>query len=265
MKISVGTPEAMAVLALLRDEGDLVDVYSEDFFSRQPSFKEDPDALFNIDGMDYINALETHPESECRPKGHLLFIFLDNYKREIRRRIVSVYPPLDALIDNGKHNPDFLLLNLHTKQILCVGLGRKNGLFVFDAASGEPVDALGLPDCDDQRKYMEDFTEHDPYDATESLIRALHDLGVAMFQDDHEEATLWDVEHSLKQQPDEDGYYLLIDTSDNPLTDDLYTKTELSDLYNALRRYRKEEQDALRVINAFFPQCERGELSTGDY
>jgi len=265
MKITAGTPDAMALLSVLRKEGALVDVYSAEFFSRQPAYEDDPKAPFTKDGMQYIDELESDPESDCYPRGHLLFIFVDDYRPELRRELTRVYPPLAALIDNNKHNPDFLLLNLYTRQVLSVGLGRKNRLFVVDAASGDPINAFGLTGIEDHDRYMQIFMEHDPYNASEDLIRALHDLGSAMFRYDNEQATIEDIEHSLEGDPDENGLYPLIDSSGEPLTDELYTKSELSDLHDELSDYRRSEDDALKVINAFFPQCERAELNTGDY
>jgi len=46
MKINKGTKKAEALFAQLRAEGDLVDVYSKEFFDRQPSIKDKKDALF---------------------------------------------------------------------------------------------------------------------------------------------------------------------------------------------------------------------------
>jgi hypothetical protein len=46
MKITKGTPQAMSLLTELKESGDLVDVYSEDFFDRQPTYEDDPSAPF---------------------------------------------------------------------------------------------------------------------------------------------------------------------------------------------------------------------------
>ena len=40
MKISNGTPKATALLEKLKNSGDSVDVYSDEFFNRQPTFQE---------------------------------------------------------------------------------------------------------------------------------------------------------------------------------------------------------------------------------
>ena len=42
MRITKGTPQAMAFLDLLKKEGNLTDVYSQEFFDRQPTYDEAP-------------------------------------------------------------------------------------------------------------------------------------------------------------------------------------------------------------------------------
>ena len=77
MKITKGTPKAMEILDQLKKSGDLVDVYSEEFFNRQPTYDEDPLAPFTKDGIDWINELERDSEEDAKPKNHLIFIFID--------------------------------------------------------------------------------------------------------------------------------------------------------------------------------------------
>jgi hypothetical protein len=275
MKISKGSEKAQALLERLDEEGDLVDVYSKVFFDRQPSFKDDPSAPFNKEGFEYIvEEYELNSGNDVKPLGHLLFIHVDQYKTELRKSLVDLFKPLSNLIDAGKHDPDFLILNLYTRQMLCVGLGRKNRLFAIDAATGKSINvfgllrginAAGILGIDDNELYMARLIEHDVYESVSDLVHALHKLGVAMYGYDGMAANAEVLEHSISLNPDEDGLYQLKDWDDEIVDEEQYTKAELTSMLEEINGYQTAEDQAMKVINIFFPQCERGELNTGDY
>ena len=275
MKISNGTKKAEALLERLKNEGDLVDVYSSEFFSRQPSIEVEPYATFTSEGFNrLLEEFENNSDSAYKPLGHLLFIHVDKYKPDLRKELVDVYKPLKTLIDAGKHNPDFLILNLYTRQVLCVGLGRKNRLFAIDAETGKIINAFGLlrgfhaagiGDFDDDEPYMSRLVEHDVYESISDLLHALHQLGVAMFGYDGMLTNPGVIEHSIDLDPDEEGLYQLIDWDGRLVDDEKFTKDELISMLEECNGYQSNEEEAMKVINTFFPQCERGELSTGDY
>lgn len=274
MKISKVNDVAQTLLERLAAEGDLVDVYSNSFFDRQPSAKDDPFAPFSKEGFEYI--LEEHEfnsDSDVKPVGHLLFINVDQYKTELRKSLVDLFKPLSNLIDAGKHDPDFLILNLFTRQMLCVGLGRKNRLFAIDATTGKSINVFGLlhgvhgdgiaPAESDH--YIGRFTEHDVYEAVSDLVHALHNLGVAMYDYDGMLANHEQIEYSIGLPPSDDGLYQLKDWDDQILNDQKFTKGELVSMLEEIKGYQAEEDEAMNMIHVFFPQCERGELNTGDY
>lgn len=266
MKITKGTKKAEDLLERLRQEGDLVDVYSHSFFERQPTRDEDPEAPFARNGMDEVEELENDPDSGTYPMGHLLFIFLDDYRAEIHEELVRLYPPLGYVIRSDKHKPDFLILNLYTRQILCVGLGRKNRLFVIDAESDRTINAFGLISAEDDTNYMDRFMEHDCYEVVYDLIVALYRLGDAMYRYDNHLCVLEEVEYSLECQPNEDGYYYLRDLGGKIIDEEeLYTREDLEMMREEMAEYEAIETESMKMINCFFPQCERGELNTGDY
>ena len=99
MKITMGTPQAMAFLDLLKKEGNLTDVYSQEFFDRQPTYDEDPEAPYYKNGMEHIDELETNLSENEKPKNHLLFIFLDEYKRELIDKLLVLGPSLAMHFD----------------------------------------------------------------------------------------------------------------------------------------------------------------------
>jgi hypothetical protein len=258
MKITKGTPLAMDLFAELKKSGDLVDVYAEDFFERQPSYDQDPSAPFTKEGIEGVNELESDSDEDAKPKNHLIFIFIDEYKKDILIKLKTVYPPLQKFFEKG-HLPDFLLLNLYTKQMLCVGFGRKNRLFILDAKTGNSVNAFDLVGIGDDSEYMDKFIENDVYEATSDLLRALNNLSLTMYEYDHlpghEESVMW----SLDEENTRDGLHYIEGD------DEGYTADEINEFLEKYEEYQAYEDKAMKMINVFFPQCERGELNTGDY
>ena len=95
MKITKGTPQAMSLLAELKETDDLVDVYSKEFFDRQPTYDEDPSAPFTQDGMITIEEMENDSDEDAKPKNHLIFIFVNENDEDIQDKLVATYPPLN--------------------------------------------------------------------------------------------------------------------------------------------------------------------------
>ncbi len=258
MKITKGTPKAMAFLDLLKQEGCLVDVYSEDFFDRQPAYSENPYAPFFKSGLARVNQLEADPKEKIKPKNHLLFIYLDPYKRELTDQLLSVYPLLKMKFE-AFHKPDFLILNLFTKQMLCIGFGRKNQLFAYDPAYEFSIDFFGYTGMGDGGKYIKRFIEHDSHDLVEDFAHALGQLSVAMFDWDHLPHNDEAIGITLDEGPKDDGLFHIDDEEEG------YTKEEMEDFLERFADCQGRGDEALIVINSFFPQCEWGELNTGDY
>lgn len=258
MKISKGTPQAMALLNLLKKEGNLVDAYSSEFFDRQPNYDEKPYAPFFNSGMERVNEIEADVTESAKPKNHLLFIYIESYKQELIDKLLSIYPPL-AKGFSAFHKPDFLILNLYTKQILCIGFGRKNRLFAFDPNYDESIDLFGFTGIGDGGKYIEKFIENDSHDLVEDFVTALAQLSEAMFEWDHLPNNPELIEWALDDGPRADGLYYAEDDEDG------YTKEEMEEFLEQFSYCQSKGDEALSVICSFFPQCDWGELNTGDY
>ncbi len=269
MKITGGTKKAIALFSKFQQDGNLIDVYSKSFFDRQPSVKDDPYAPFSQEGYQYVlDEYENNLDSNEKPVGHLLFINVDSLNDDLRKALIEVYKPLANLIDAGKHNPDFLIINLFTKQVLCIGLGRKNRLFSIDAATGKTVNAfglLGLTSTEEDVGYIDRFTQHDVYECVSDLVHALYKLGLAMYNNDGMMANQEQIEYTLDSGPNQLGVYQLKSTEDEILDDEEYSKEQLVGLLNEINEYQAEEDNSMKTINIFFPDCYQGDLNTGDY
>lgn len=258
MKITKGTPEAMNLFAELKKNGDLVDVYSNDFFDRQPTYEEDPLAPFTNDAMDSINDYESDPDEQAKPKNHLIFIFIDEYKKDIHEKLKKIYPSLKEIFEKG-HLPDFLLLNLYTKQMLCIGFGRKNRMFVIDAETGKSINAFDLNGITDDSEYMDKFIENDVYDSVSDFVHALYSLSITMYEYDNLPGNEESVEWALDEENTRDGLHYIEGG------DEGYTTDQINEFLEKYREYQADEDESMKMIKVFFPQCERGELNTGDY
>lgn len=274
MKVTTAKKKVQDLLDEFANAGELLDVYSKSFFDRQPSVKDNPYADFPKES--FQNILDEHEnnlESDLKPIGHLLFIHINDRKSNSRKRLVEVYEPLKTVIDSGLHNPDFLIVNLFTKQILCVGLGRKNRLFAIDAGTGESINAFGLLDglhagglmATKDAEYVNKLIEHDTSECITELLYALQTLGAAMYGYDGMQANLEEIEHTLDSGPNEEGFYELRNWDDELLDEEQFSKEEIMNMLNEAQQYRKDENESMRMINIFFPECDRSELNTGDY
>jgi hypothetical protein len=265
MKVASGTKEVTQLLDQLRAGGNLIDVYSKEFFERLPSYAEDPDSIVTREGFEHVEEAEADPDSEVKPIGHMIFIRVDDYAKDVKAKLIELYPPLLKIMSNGGHDPDFLLLNTYSRQLLCVGLGRKNRFFAFDGASGKSINAFGLYTEDGSEDgYIDRFVEHDMFELVSDFVTAIHDLGAAMFAYDSLPANEETIEQSISGGPASDGFYYIdqeIDSSDG----EAYSFDEMKEF---LEEYGAQYQEMLRAINViqiFFPKCDFEDMNTGDY
>jgi hypothetical protein len=258
LKITKGTPQAMELLDLLKKEGNLTDVYSQEFFDRQPTYDESPDALFHKNGMEYIDELEVDPSETTKPKNHLLYIFVDEYKKELIDKLLAVYPPLVSYF-GAFHKPDFLILNLFTKQMLCIGFGRKNQIFAFDPLYSEHIDFFGVTGSGDQGKYLDVFMDNDCYETVRDFAQALLTLSEAMFEMDHLPHNSELFEIAFDDGPKSDGLYYIEDDEEG------YEKEDIESFMEQYQDAQNRKDQAMKVISTFFPDQDWWELNTGDY
>jgi hypothetical protein len=157
----------------------------------------------------------------------------------VQDELTIVYPPLKKIFDAG-HLPDFLLLNLYTKQMLCVGFGRKNRIFILDAKSGKGINAFDLYGINDDSKYVEKFIKNDVYEATSDLLHALNNLSVTMYEYDHLPGNDDLVAFALDEENTRDGLHYIEGD------DEGYTTEQINEF---LEKY----QEYVRTTSSLFP------------
>jgi hypothetical protein len=137
--------------------------------------------------------------------------------------------------------------------MICVGLGRKNKVFLFDA---ETERIVSQDVFDPENKYMSRFIKHDIYEAVPDLLEAINRLSYSYFEIDHLPSNSEQVSIALDEKPGTDGLYSL------EYTDEQFTKDELIDIDRQYSEYENQINEALKVISQFSP---KDELNTGDY
>jgi hypothetical protein len=163
--------------------GDLIDIYSKEFISKNTTD-------YNLE--DLLQVEKSHGKDIY---GHMLILHLVDESDAAINELIEIYKPFENVL-NAKnrfgdinHNPDFLFINLNTKQILSVGLGRKNRLFLTDVESNQVINyshrehniSAEAIFCKKNKTYFEIFTALDEFDMVTRLISALEELGEALY------------------------------------------------------------------------------------
>jgi hypothetical protein len=233
---------AQNIFNSLKDEGYLKNIYSKEWFDKQ-----DPDGGFSPESF-------THISSEYKKSlNHLLILTIDEYNKDNLKKLSKIFPFLKKHLDGVFHKPDFLLINLNIKKMICVGLGRKNKVFLFDA---ETEQIVSQDVFDPENKYMSRFIKHDIYEAVPDFLEAINRLSYSYFEIDHLPSNSEQVSIALDEKPGTDGLYSL------EYTDEHFTKDELIDIDRQYSEYENQINEALKVISQFSP---KDELNTGDY
>ena len=139
MKFNENNSKSLALLEKLEKNGDLINIYSDNFLKRLQSNKD----------IKVIKKNANNPKI----RNHLLFIFVNEYKKDIHEELKAIYPQLEKFFCN-QHLPDFILLNNNTKQMVCVGFGRKNQLFIIDSETDENINFFDLIVGVEDEKYI---------------------------------------------------------------------------------------------------------------
>lgn len=226
----------------LKKEGYLQNIYSKEWFDKQ-----DPDGGFPPESFAHIS-------SEYKKSlNHLLILTIDEYNKNNLKKLSKIFPFLKKHLDGTFHKPDFLLVNLNINKMICLGLGRKNKVFLFDA---ETEKIVSKDVFDPENKYMSRFIKYDIYEAVPDLLEAINRLSYSYFEIDHLPSNSEEVRIALSKKPEPDGRYSL------EYTDERFTKEELADIDKQYSEYENQINEALKVISQF---TSKDEFNTGDY
>jgi hypothetical protein len=124
-----GTPEAIQFIEKYKKTGHIVDFYSDEYIEN----RNKNNCPINLK---YLKSLDQEHGTAYR--NHLLVIYIGDEQREMLSELSNLYEPIHRYfnLDSGGPGhvikPDFLLINLATQEILCVGIGGRNREFHFE-------------------------------------------------------------------------------------------------------------------------------------
>jgi hypothetical protein len=246
--------KALKLFNKLQKTGDLVNVYSDIFFKRIKNLDKNFELPFSGKDIEVIKKNKNYDKI----KNHLLFIFINEYKKDIHEELKIVYPHLQKFFSNH-HPPDFILLNNNTKQMLCVGFGRKNQLFIIDAETNEDKNFFDLVGGIEDKKYINQFIKDDIFNIVRFFLYTLNDFSLTIYQFDNLPGNYDAVGEALDNKNIKDGLHYIEGVEQG------YTTKEIKKINKSYDTHFKELNEILAKIRIFFAQCEIGELNTGDY
>jgi hypothetical protein len=253
-----GTPEVQNFIKKYKASGHLVDPYTDQWHALALTRQELSDS--------YYGEFESNEFSEYDKKfgldyrGHLLLLYLDKGNQNLFSDLQKIYLPIKSILGvDGKHEPRFILINLATQKILCIGLGRKNRSFEYDldeycSGAKSSIDSSDLKmNRNNENLYFKSFMALDYCNVTRTIIKGLHDVGYGLF----EKASIPGNPDEWPEEANEDGLYLI--------DDEEFTENELESFKNSYEEADELMDEGLRSLKLFFPDLDLGDLNTGDY
>ena len=239
---------------------NLIDCYSAEWNSKK---LKAPLEKWQIPASEMITPLkDLDDEYGSEYHHHLYFLFIDPYDKEAHKNICDIFPELSDLILTDKHLPNFIIINTKVEKILCIGLGRKDRIFIIDAKTKKSIKfaASNSTSSSGDDDYVAEFTKLDHDHLVEDLINNLDLTGSGLSDWAHMPLDNQDVAYELLDKPvNEDGKIAHEDDGEE------YTKEEIEDIIKEYDKLGNDQDGYMKVINFFFPQCEPRELGTGDY
>ncbi len=242
MRLSGGTKEALELINELKSSGNLIDVYSKEWMSSKD------DGMYSAAEFDSL--VEEHGDEFVH---HLLVVMLDEYKKEITEKLVAIYSPLKAVLTDNYHHADFLFINLATRQILAIGLARKNRMYMTDVESGLDINTSDFFN----NEYIKKFTKLDHCRIVWEISDALERLGQSYYDFDHLPGNPDIIFELLNSPPAEDGLY--------HYDGETYSRQELEDIDKEMTEILEYEEEWVETLQEYFPNLPRSDLTTQDY
>ena len=183
-----GTPEAINFIEKYKKTGHVVDFYSDEYvLNRQKN-----NCLIS---QRLLKTLDVQHGKFYR--NHLLIIYIGDKNGEMLDTLSSLYEPIHRYFNlegDGPGiviKPDYLLLNLITKEILCVGIGWRNRNFNFElhnylaryTAPEAPYKLNHFNSSEISTDCSDAFYELDHWNISKKIITVMNQLGEAYEED----------------------------------------------------------------------------------
>jgi len=266
MAYTGGTKTVKDFIKKYTELGLLVDVYSRNWLKAHAEFP-----YISIDDLD-----DYQEQSGGACEGHLLVLFTGRDTTELEADLLKIHKPFGKVFGEHirLHKPDLLFINLATKQILCMGLGRKNQFFgyqlkedisqlrgtaLLNSLLGWYKTSMTNPSADDleTQSFISNFVKYDYANIVANLTEALEDFGEQASVRDHLPLNEDEIENILDKGPEANGLYLV--------DDEEMTEEEVKNIHNELVESNARTREHLDTFEDFFGKIYWEDLSTGDY
>ena len=260
MPYTGGTAAAKTCIKQLTVLGALVNIYSKQWLDAHPNFP--------YCSTDDLAEYQNTSSNACA--GHLLVVSTSLNESVVGEQLLAAYPAFENIFGQKAphHKPDLIFINLATRQILCVGLQRKNYFFgyaigekaieiddsnVQDVTSTDQIEAADTPTL----LFMREFVQYDYAGIVTRLIDSLYEFGVSARAWDHLPLNPELIEEILEGGPNEEGLY--------DIDDELMSEEQVREVLDEFEQADRWGKENLSVIQDFFPELTWADLNTQDY
>lgn len=256
MAYSGGTSLANQFISKYASNGNLLDLYSDVWIKKSKG----------LDGMSISDFKNYDTKYGTGYRNHMLLISCDWYenpKSNFSGDLIKVFPKYkDQLRSYSEHvyfDPSFVLINLATQQMLAVGLGRNNRLFLTDVATNSDV-SMSLPnDISAQslfgsgdKSYLSNFLKLDHAGLVYKFLASLNEMGNLVYSRDCD-CTPYLYDELRYAEPDEDGMY--------EVDGDSYSEPERNEMVVAHEQQNKKIVAHEAFLMRFFPALDFDNLN----
>lgn len=262
MTYSGGSTLARKCINHLKQSKALVDVYSLDWLEKNPTY-----SYFSADDFKEFQA-----KSDGACAGHLLIISAVHDLEEVSNLLISAHKPFsEAFGPDQWFKPNFVFVNLATKQILCTGLGRKNYFYAHSIGENKvqfgdsyfnftPNNGIAT-EVSAQKKasqlFMESFCKYDFAGVVDNMLESLYEFGCNASGWDHLPLNPDLIEEIIEAGPDSDGMY--------NIDDELMSLDEVNEIVNEFERFDRMGNEDLHILQLYFPDLTWADLNTQAY
>lgn len=200
----------------------------------------------------------------------LMILYLQD-QSGMKNALAQIYPPYEALLNrksiggHSLHEHTFGLLNLYSKKLLLIGLGRNCYPFVNDAESGEEYSWPSREDLSaravlsnlvDSDKSFEKFFIGDHKNTARTFFDHVANIGAMVRSRENLGITPYDIEETAYKDGVEKEQAL------EDLGMDEHEFAEILNNYNAIELSIKE---SLEFINQYFPKIDESDINSDDF
>lgn len=256
MIYSGGTSLANEFIAKYASNGHLLDVYSDEWVKKK----------IGLDGMSIADFKSYDAKFGTEYKGHMLLIdceWHESQESNFSKDLVNVFPKYkDQLRDYSEsvyYDPSFILINLATQQMLAVGLGRNNRLFMTDVETNVSVEMNSSNNLVAQsvfgntdKEYLSNFLQLDHAGIVLKFLVAVNGMGELVYTRDSE-CTEYLYGELLYAEADQDGSY--------EVDGDTYSDEERSEMLENHEQYQNQIKVHEGFLMCFFPRLDFDSLN----